>query len=449
MKHYNLILSALLLCGAGTVCGANFEDAQTAVNNMRIGWNLGNTLDSNSGDTGNMWIERWTEGKPSDFETAWGQPVATRELIHMFKEAGFNAIRVPVTWYPHMGNTIELCKNSLTWDMTQWKGYDVDPAWMARVREVVNYVIDEGMYCVLNVHHDTGAATTAWLIADPDVYAQRKEGFESLWKQIATEFRDYDEHLIFEGYNEMLDKYDSWCFATYNTSSKYIKADAEAAYKAINNYAQTFVDVVRATGGNNAQRNLVVNSYGSCNGSGTWNSHLDEPLINLQMPADPAVNHIIFGVHSYFDVANLSSAKKDVDASISDATKYLKAKGAPVIFSEWGISGEDIDTYRSNLCEYARYYVEKAKAAGFGTFYWMVLSNAADRSVPQWSTPDLKDAIVRGYYGDGGYNAIDNVIADAVGDDEDNITYNLQGVPVRGNLQPGVYIRNHKKFVVR
>lgn len=439
-------MSALLISGAGAVRGADFEDAQTAVNNMRIGWNLGNSLDSNSGDTKNMWIERWRDGSPESYETAWGQPVTTRELIHMFKEAGFNAIRVPVTWYPHMGNTRELCKETLEWDMSKWEGYDVHPEWMARVREVVNYVIDEGMYCLLNVHHDTGASDTAWLIADPEVYAKSKERYASLWNQIATEFRDYDEHLLFEGYNEMLDKYDSWCFATYNSSAKYIKTEADAAYTAINNYAQTFVDVVRATGGNNACRNLVVNTYGACNGSGTWNSHLDDPLINLNMPIDPAANHIIFDMHSYFEIKSVSSAKKDVDASISDATKYLKAKGAPVIFSEWG-TFDDINDYRGNLCEYARYYVEKAKAAGIAMFYWMVLSDGPDRSVPKWTTPDLKDAIVRGFYGEGGYDSIDNVIAPA-GETVDETVYNLQGVPVRGTLAPGIYIRDHRKFVV-
>ncbi|MCM1522726.1 MAG: glycoside hydrolase family 5 protein [Muribaculaceae bacterium] len=447
MKRFILSLSAVLAIGT-SLNAADFENAQSAVNNFRIGWNLGNTLDSNSGDPQNMWIEAWTDATPTDFETAWGQPVATRELIHMFKMAGFNAIRVPVTWYPHMGNTVALCKvTPPTWDVSKWEGYEVDPAWMARVREVVNYVIDEDMYCILNVHHDTGAENAAWLIADPEVYEKQKARFESLWTQIATEFRDYDQRLVFQGYNEMLDKYDSWCFATYNTSSKYIKADAEAAYDAINKFAQSFVNAVRATGGNNAQRNLIVNTYGSCNGSGTWNQHLDEPLINLKRPTDTATDHIIFDVHSYFDVANLNSAKKDVDAVISDVNKYLKPKGAPVIFSEWGTTS-DIDKYRTNLCEYAHYYTQKSKASDITMFYWMVLSDAADRSVPKWSTPDVVDAIVKGYYGDGGYNAIENVICDPASD-ESSPVYNLQGIKVEGNLAPGVYIRGGKKFLVR
>ncbi len=91
----------LFVIGSGAQA-ATFESARQAVDNMRVGWNLGNTLDSNSGDTLNMWIEHWTDRSPSAYETAWGQKVATPELIAMFKKAGFNAIRVPVTWYPHL-----------------------------------------------------------------------------------------------------------------------------------------------------------------------------------------------------------------------------------------------------------------------------------------------------------------------------------------------------------
>lgn len=445
MKHFLLSLG-LIFAATATAYGEDFEDAETAVSNMRIGWNLGNTFDSNSGDNTNMWIEQWTECKPSDFETSWGQPITTRQLIHMFKEAGFNAIRIPVTWYPHIGNTIGLCKqNSGKWDMSKWVGYDVDAKWMARIKEVVDYVIDEGMYCILNVHHDTGGANTAWIEASMQSYNQNKERYERLWTQIATEFRDYDEHLIFGGYNEMLDKYDSWCFATFNTSSQYIEKDANDAYEAVNNWAQSFVNAVRATGGNNEQRNLIINTYGSCNGSGTWNKHLDDPLIYLKRPEDSAENHIIFEVHSYFDHTNLSNAKKDVDAVIADVEKYLKTKGAPVIFGEWGVTG-DINSKTSDLHEYARYFVEKSKAADIAMFYWMELSDGNDRSRPAWTKPALKDAIVKGYYGEGGYSAVESVPSVS---DEDAPIYNLHGHKVSGNLPAGIYIRNGKKFIVR
>ena len=167
-----------------------WETAVSAVRNMGAGWNLGNTLDSNSGDCNHMWIEAWTGRTVKDYETAWGQPLTTKALIHMFKQAGFGAIRIPVTWYPHMG-TITL-HDSEKWDPSSgWSGSDVDPAWMARVKTIVDYVLDEGLYCILNVHHDTGAADTAWLVASDAGFEAAKQRYQSLWGQIANTFKDY------------------------------------------------------------------------------------------------------------------------------------------------------------------------------------------------------------------------------------------------------------------
>ena len=138
----------------------DFETAAEAVKNMAVGWNLGNTLDSNSGDVNNMWIEKWSSRTPKDYETAWGQPVTKPELMKMMKEAGFNAVRVPVTWYPHMEAKFQL--SGTVWDKENDDiGTTIQTAWMKRVHEVVDYVIGQGMYCILNVHHDTGAANTA------------------------------------------------------------------------------------------------------------------------------------------------------------------------------------------------------------------------------------------------------------------------------------------------
>jgi len=109
------IIIALLVISRVTAWATDFETATTAVANMKVGWNLGNTLDSNSGDVSNMWIEKWTGRTPSDYEKAWGQPVTKPELFKMFKEAGFNTIRVPVTWYPHMEAKFNL--NGTAWDM--------------------------------------------------------------------------------------------------------------------------------------------------------------------------------------------------------------------------------------------------------------------------------------------------------------------------------------------
>ena len=382
---------------------SGYETSWSAVANMRLGWNLGNTLDSNSGDTSNMWIEKWSDRSPSSYETAWGQPVTTRELIHMLKESGFNAIRVPVTWYPHYGNVII---NDLSWDKSSWTGYDINSAWMSRVKEVVEYVLSEGMYCILNVHHDTGASTTAWLVADESSYLNAKYRFETLWTKIATEFKDYGDRLLFEGYNEMLDPYNSWCFSSFGTSSGYNSSVASSAYSAINKFAQSFVNTVRATGGNNSNRNLIVCTYGACCGEGNWNSHLTDPLTNMNLPSDAIKDHIIFEVHSYPDISNLNYVKESINTMLTRLDTYLVKKGAPVIFGEWGPSDSNEDAYHNyhdNLLSFATYFVEHAKAAGIGTFYWMGLTDGSDRSVPRWSQEDLKDAIVKGYYGEGGY----------------------------------------------
>ena len=393
------------------VLAQEFESATSAVTNMRVGWNLGNTLDSNSGATDNMWIEKWSARNPSDYETAWGQPVTTEATIKMFKEAGFNAIRVPVTWYPHMGVQV----NDLKWDLSAWSPTQVDAAWMARVKEIVDYVVNNGMYCIINVHHDTGEASTAWMRASVANYNKYKDVYENLWTQIATEFKDYDEHLLFEGYNEMLDTYGSWCFASFAASGQYNAASAADSYKAVNNYAQSFVNAVRATGGNNSSRNLIVNTYGSCCGTGNWNQHLLEPLKYLDRPTDEASNHIIFQLHYYPSIKDLSWAKTECNTMLGAIKTHLQGK-APVIFGEWGTandvvaSKDDFNTqYKQNKVDFARYFVEKCKAAGITTFYWMGLSDRDDRKNLKWTQPDLKDAIIKGYYGDAGYTSIENV----------------------------------------
>jgi len=380
----------------------SWETAASAVLNMGAGWNLGNTLDTHSGSAESMWLEAYTDRTPVRYETGWGQPVTTRQLIHMFKEAGFNAIRVPVTWYPHMG-TIEVTTYQDAngdwhgrWDKSTWTGFDVDPAWMARVREVVDYVIDEGMYCILNVHHDTGDRGedmdgAAWLVADQ--FDEAKDRFAALWKQIAETFKDYGEHLLFESYNEMLDSYNSWCFASFASPSRYDAEAARLAYAGINNYADLFVRTVRATGGNNEERNLVVNTYGACSGDGTWNTHLKEPLTQFQIPEAPG--HIAVQVHSYWDAEKFAEQKADIDRLFTNLDDHLVRRlGVPVIIGEWG-GGTNVDSDAG--IRFAGYFSRKAKDAGVAAFYWMCLSDGKDRSVPTWTTPGIKDAILQPY----------------------------------------------------
>lgn len=438
---------------------SEFESATEAVKNMAVGWNLGNTLDSNSGDTLNMWIEHWTNRTPSDYETAWGQPVTKASLMKLFKDAGFNAIRVPVTWYPHMEAKFRFTgyDNSIWYPSKDDIGTKVNAAWMARVKQVVDYVIDAGMYCILNVHHDTGASNTAWLVADEAVFEQQRERYEALWKQIAETFRDYDEHLLFESYNEMLDVKDSWCFASFAAQNSYDAAIARSAYNGINSYAQSFVDIVRATGGNNAHRNLVVNTYGACNGEGNWNSHLQDPLKQMKLPEDEVPNHLIFEVHSYPDIKNISSAKSTVNTTINHLKEHLVKKGAPIIFGEWGTNTDKAyEQYRSNMVSFYRYFIEQTKKAGMGTFHWMGLSDGDHRSVPEFNQADLVEAIIKGYYGENGYiSGIESLTPIPSPMDEGSI-YDLSGRKIPclqgkdgSRLPKGIYIIDGRKVVVK
>ena len=357
MKKTLLFVCGLLMC-MSTQAG-DFEKAKDAVTNMGVGWNLGNTLDAHDAS------KTWTTTE--QHETCWGQPVTKPELIKMMKEAGFSTIRVPVTWYQEMDSDGK-----------------VNEAWMKRVKEVVDYVIDNGMYCILNVHHDTGDNSTHWLHASSTNYKKNQAKFEGLWKQIAEEFKDYDQHLLFEGYNEMLDDNNTW-----NEPSN--KTDG---YKAINDYAKSFVTTVRNTGGNNKDRNLIVNTYSA--------SSKPDAMKNLDLPEEG--NHIIFQVHSYPDWQNKSNAKKEIDNLISNIKSNLLNR-APVIIGEYATfttwpTEKDYYATDHEVALYAMdYLIKETKKAGIGTCYWMGMSDGIYRSEPAFHQADLAQTLIKAYYG--------------------------------------------------
>ena len=370
-----------------------FETATEAVKNMGVGWNLGNTLEANSQTYHDFTKDNYWGQQGLESETCWGQSKAKPELIKMMKDAGFGAIRVPVTWYNHMD-----------------KDGKVNAEWMKRVHEVVDYVINQGLYCIVNVHHDTGAdddSFKSWIKADEANYTQNKARYENLWKQIAEEFKDYDEHLLFESYNEMLDKLSSWCFASYAAKGQYDATVATSAYNAINSYAQSFVTTVRNTGGNNATRNLVVNTYAACCGNGTWSDHLKEPLSQLTIPTDPAANHLMVQVHDYPNIANgIANVKKEIDDMMAAWNTHILSKGIPMILGEWGTANvdegdgkTDYDVRRDVMFEFVDYMIAKCKENNVATFYWMGLSDGAYRSLPAFNQPDLAERIAKAYHG--------------------------------------------------
>lgn len=392
MDYKRLLTISMIAASVTTMQAQSFETAQEAVANMGVGWNLGNTLEAHAKkpnpDLDSYWGQEGLES-----ENDWGQPNTKPEVFKMMKEAGFGAIRIPVTWYNHMD-----------------KDGNVNAEWMARVKQVVDYALAQDLYCIINVHHDTGAdeagTHVSWIKAEGANYEKNKSKFEKLWLQIATEFKDYDQKLLFESYNEMLDKYSSWNYATSNKSGGYNETEAMDAYKAINDYAQSFVNVVRGTEGNNGVRNLVVNTYGACCG-GKWGSNELPmgPIREMKLPEDVTSNHLIFQIHSYPGLKpnNLATIKSQVTTMMSDLKTILAAKGAPVIVGEWGTLDDDSDVNynnnKANYLEFCKHFVTEAKNNGIITFYWMGLSDGSNRSLPVFHQPDLAETIVKAYRG--------------------------------------------------
>ena len=383
MKKILLFVCSLLISMSANA--ADFESAKDAVKNMGLGWNLGNTLDAVDWEG----KDGWNFNSPEEHETKWSQPVTKPELMKMMKEAGFGAIRVPVTWFQEMDSNGK-----------------VNAAWMKRVHEVVDYVIDNGMYCILNVHHDTGEGEDHWLYANTTCYNNVKDTYQYLWQQIAAEFKDYGQELLFESYNEMLDKYGSWNYAMSNRTGGYDETEAKDAYDAINQYAQLFVNTVRSSGGNNDKRNLVVNTYGACCGGKWGNNELPmEPLKQMKLPDDKTTGHLIFQIHSYPGLKsnNLSSIKTQVTTMMSDLKTILAAKGAPVIIGEWGTLNDNSDVNyannKTNYLDFCKYFVTEAKKNDIATFYWMGLSDGVYRSEVVFSQPDLAETITKAYHG--------------------------------------------------
>lgn len=247
-----LVIVALLLSSNMTIMAQKKapktmkQNAKEIVADIGIGWNLGNTFEAyNFGTT--------------DSETSWGNARTTKEMIDSIAAYGFKAVRIPVRWYPHF--TYD--DNTLT----------IDPSWLARIKEVVDYCIDNNLYVIINSHHEM------WLEGHPtyadsaDIYKR----FRLLWTEIANYFNDYDEHLLFAGTNEV-HVGNNWGRPTDEN------ADVQ------NGYNQQFINAVRATNGNNAWRNLIVQTY-ACNGA--------FGLELFKKPTDKVKDRMIVEIHNY------------------------------------------------------------------------------------------------------------------------------------------------------
>lgn len=360
--------------GTGTDAGDTFPSSWATLEEWHLGYNLGNTLDANpTSATGDGWWEqRWADRTPTtaDWETSWGQPLTTPEIINAIAQRGFNVFRIPVTWFIHMDANDQ-----------------VDALWMARVKEVVDMVLATGSYCILNVQHDTGAAATAWLIASMDAYNNgAADRYKKLWTQIATTFRDYGDHLLFESFNEIL--------YTNSDAGWTVPVAGSDAYEAVRRYHQDFVSTVRATGGNNEYRNLVINPYSASSDQVV----LDE----LVVPSDRHANHILLSVHSYdpYNFCNDNGqwsiltfndeCRETIDQVFQRVTRCASNLGIPAFFGEFGaIDGKKEPSER---IKYATYMGQKFKAAATTGLWWMGLF---DRATLTWSEAEIVEALFK------------------------------------------------------
>lgn len=332
------------------------------VREMGIGINLGNTYEA-FGD----WIVQWGDGSVESYETAWGSPVITREIIQGYADAGFGVLRIPVHWMNLMG-----------------EDYSLSAEYVAAVQEVVDWAVDAGLYVIINIHHDENGFF-ADFPKDPE---RCMYGYTRVWEQIAAAFREYDDYVIFEALNEEGGWGDLWN-RWGGTEGK------EEAYALLNAINQAFVDTVRASGGNNELRHLLVSGY---------NTDIEltcDPL--FRMPEDPA-GRCAVSVH-YYTPPTFAILEEDADwgacrstwgteadfAELNRLMDLMKTtfvdQGIPVILGEYGCpynnkDGDSVLLYLTSVCE-ATY------SRGMCPILWDTPGGRYDRTTYQMTDPEL------------------------------------------------------------
>jgi endoglucanase len=328
-RHAMRVCMAVFLLLPVAALAQTLPPASQVAGQITLGWNIGNSMEAVGG------------------ETAWGNPMVNQQLINSVRAAGFNAVRIPASWDLHADQgTLQ-----------------IDAAWMARVKEVVDYAYGQGMYVILNIHWDGG-----WLEEHPLYSHQQAVNTKqrAYWTQIATTFRNYNERLLFAGTNEV--------HADYGTpTTEHITVQQS--------YNQTFVDAVRATGGNNASRTLVVQTY---------NTNMWHGLNYFSLPSDTIANRLMVEVHHYdpYDYTlnpsgsclywgapypSQGACTWAQEAYHDDLFGQVRAEwvaqGVPVMIGEYGVATRPNLNMPSR--EYYLEYVNRAAAAnGIKTFYW-------------------------------------------------------------------------------
>lgn len=327
---FSLMLAVLMLIPcvgsaeeAEAVDNGVMREGLTALEATRLmgnGINLGNTLEACDNNVGIK------TNAPLSYETYWGQPKTTQAMIDGMKAAGFDTIRIPVAW---MTNATHLYEGD----------YTIDADYMDRVEEVVRYARKAGMYVIINDHWDGG-----WYgmfgSESAETRALAMEAYKGMWQQIAERFRDYSDYLIFESANEELGGRFDENSPLYCSDSVVTYLTDDERYALTNEINQTFVDVVRATGGNNATRFLLIAGY---------STDIDQTCDDrFQMPKDTVDSKLMVSVHyydpwSYCGASSAVSATKwgkvsdyeYMDQQLAKMTKFTEA-GYGVVIGEYG-----------------------------------------------------------------------------------------------------------------
>lgn len=320
------------------------NEALALTHNLKVGWNLGNTFDA----FGCTWLNN-----KLNYEMAWVGVKTTPQLFETLKSAGFVSVRIPVSWHDHVSGD----------------DFTIDADWLARVKEVVGYALDSGLYVILNTHHDI---EKEFIYPDEEHLDNSVHFIKSIWTQLSEAFGQEGERLLFESMNEPRLKGTSieWWLNPSNPRS------AEAV-RCINMLNQAFVDTVRASGGNNATRYLLVPGYAAS---------LDGAMHKeFALPADTVGNRVIVSVHAYtpyafaLQSASDSSSKStfdpadlldhvEIDRLMQNLYDKFIANGVPVVMGEYG--ARDKSGNLRDRADFFAYYVAAASARGIPCFVW-------------------------------------------------------------------------------
>lgn len=324
------------------------------VKEMGVGINLGNSLDAKG----------LRDYKPDadelEYEISWNNPRITRDQLRTIREAGFQTVRIPVSWSEHMdqeGNVSEV--------------------WMQRVQDVVDMALEEDLYVILNSHHED------WMNLIPGQEENLEKQLRNLWKQIAAHFADYEERLLFEGMNEPRQKDSEY---EWNEGTWELR-------KMVNDLNSAFVETVRESGGNNESRYLLITTYaGHC---------LESSMEELEVPK----GHILVSLHAYrpynfcqnkegtvqWSEDNMQDTE-ELQRIFNQMNQFFVREGIPVVISEFGCV--DKDNLESRKA-WTQYYIKLAKEYGIACIWWDNGSTyqLLDREDNSWKYPELVEIL--------------------------------------------------------